>query len=117
MPLAPSLKARWREALRSGDFKPARVSWAHGPSRLCCLSVLAKVIKPDLVYGSDNACKLFDPDDGTHVDGGWLKPRTGLTEGDMGRFIHMNDADRLTFAEIAARIDEACSDAPEQEAA
>jgi hypothetical protein len=96
------LKAKWVEALRSGEYTQARYGIGNQATKeLCCLGVAANVLKPSLALECTNdAVDLLN----LHgLDGG----RDGDMEftGTVRVLIDMNDTDGKSFAEIADYIE------------
>jgi hypothetical protein len=106
------LKAKWVEALRSGEYKQTKGTLRDGDS-FCCLGVLCDItqhgqwVKPSEagvyrpgVYryhlGGDVYSTMYFP---------WrLKPEFGLTDDDLHPLMDMNDKGQ-SFAQIAAHIE------------
>jgi len=108
------IKARWVDALRSGDYEQGRGTLRRG-DRFCCLGVLT-----DLAVG---AGVLEDPElyglDGTYYYEDYLTSdlhpkvmewaginRSGYIKGANISLIELNDAYRLSFDHIAIVIEE-----------
>jgi hypothetical protein len=80
------LKAKWVEALRSGDYKQtSHVLHDEQENAYCCLGVLCIVAKKEL--------------DGETYP--WLDKETG----DYSRFVTMNDEEGKSFGQIADYIE------------
>ncbi len=82
------LKAKWVEALRSGEFKQGHYELKNedDDTRYCCLGVLCVVADKPLAGDSYR----------------WLDRATG----DYGKLVQMNDDRGNSFAEIADWIEE-----------
>src|ERR1044072_7629167 len=88
------LKAKWVEALRSGEFTQEQ-NYIGNPKKkcLCCLGVGAIVANPTADLGSTGeAIQIIFGDEG-FVDGDFAPH--------VMRLINMNDLEDKSFAEIA----------------
>lgn len=93
------LKAKWCEALRSGDFTQGRKKLKHA-GRFCCLGVL-QAIEPQTAGAYDGGGAKCD----------YYKPfnRIGLDSKTQEHLMEMNDASgrkRFTFEDIADWIEQ-----------
>jgi len=88
----PAEQAEWRrkwcKALRSGRYKQCRGHWDTPKGKYCCLGVAGRVIR--------QKADEFISD----------KVRTAMGIKSNEPFIKMNDTDRLTFPQIADRIEQ-----------
>ena len=89
----PEIKAKWIEALRSGKYRQCRDQFTYGRAGFCCLGVLHHVVQNGEMekdvghtYNVAGLSYLNDPCD-------------------RNEFIRMNDDERLTFDQIADRIE------------
>lgn len=85
------LKAKWVEALRSGEYKQCKGTLFDGVA-YCCLGVLCKVAGRD----GDWRAWSFQP---------FLQGAHGLTRAQAEACADLNDGDGKTFAEIAEYIE------------
>lgn len=90
------LKAKWVEALRSGEYKQCRGDW-HRDDGYCCVGVLLKVKEHNMQSGHLRrvAAALGISD----------LPDKEYEAGSMQNLIDMNDRDGKNFAEIADYIE------------
>lgn len=104
----PDVKARWVEALRSGNYKQGKQALYHA-GRFCCLGVLCDLaVKDEAVeksgegFGSekDGFAKLLPP---TSVLK-WAGVERGFTRDVLNDLATKND-DGVSFAEIADAIE------------
>ena len=105
----PALKAKWVEALRSGEYQQCRTNLRHGDS-YCCLGVLAEVSDLGSFVEDNHKPGIFSfaypGEDRTH---GVLPDAARLVIG-LSYFHHekcwkMNDSEGRSFAEIADYIE------------
>ena len=93
------LYTRWITALRSGQYRQGFHSICSGPAgheRYCCLGVLCRVIDPMDMLGyhpSYPSMPFYDQLD-------------RLLGGSVKQYIGLNDLYRLTFEEIAQKIED-----------
>ena len=80
------LKAKWVEALRSGEYRQCREQLHGFENQYCCLGVLCKVVNHST-----------DPDRAYR----WLD----IVTGGYGPFVNMNDHEGKSFTEIADYIE------------
>jgi hypothetical protein len=94
------LKARWVEALRSGEYTQERYSIGNKRRGcLCCLGVGAVVAKPSIdLQSTDDAVRLL------FGDAGWDESNGGYCDTVMS-LVNMNDTEDKSFAEIADYIE------------
>jgi hypothetical protein len=121
--LPPEIKKAWTEALRSGKYQQGhgalRTLTSDGVWRYCCLGVLYEVcggewkIEQGSVYGHTKcdsaACPRTEdlPSEVSRVLTQSASPILDMPGQEMDcYFIHLNDGLRLTFPQIAAKIDE-----------
>lgn len=101
------LKARWVEALRSGNYKQETGMLRNERTmKFCCLGVLADIQGAQWDFSSPR----FDKTCAVHRDGGWLKEEFagGLPLADQKTLSDMNDGrdrPRSSFGEIAEYIE------------
>lgn len=88
------LKKRWMKALRSGIFKQGRCALLS-EGKYCCLGVLCHITKIPVM--SSNHTKSTPYDDERKI--------LGLSNVQVDRFTAMNDGQRLSFKQIAKRIE------------
>lgn len=107
MALDERLKEQWLCSLRSGEYRQAcgvADAWGtafrgHRDGTYCCLLVLLDQVgmsKETNVDADGTGCVL--PEDACL--------ELGLRSTEVNAFIHANDEDRLTFTEIADRIED-----------
>lgn len=114
----PAWKKKWIAALRSGEFTQARNVLKQAENCGCCLYVLTELVRreqPDIGVWGDNDGDFYytcEESFGKPADGELAPPVqniTGLDEGDpiIGdtTAIDLNDNQKLSFAEIANRIE------------
>lgn len=90
-----ALKARWVEALRSGEYKQGKLDFERN-GRFCCLGVLCKIAgKPTNIDGQSNWGFIYEAFGPGEIDD---------PEGRRWPLIRMNDGGR-SFAEIADYIE------------
>lgn len=106
----PQVKARWIEALRSGNYSQGLSCLRRLDDTYCCLGVLCdlylkEVGRPweeNLSFGED-----FKPEKRYTClkQRAFLSPEvrawSGLTYSEEGRLSHLNDLDQLPFPQIA----------------
>jgi hypothetical protein len=97
------LKAKWVEALRSGDYKQNRYNIGNVRSKnLCCLGVGAVVCEPETqdFQETDEAVKILAK---YGVDGS--RDEKGVFSGSVMELIRLNDFEEKSFSEIANYIE------------
>ena len=98
----PLVKASWVAALRSGQYQQGRSHLRQGPEqkRHCCLGVFcelhSKTTGEQWIGDSYQGLSGQLPNAVLH----WA----GLTEEEQDRLITLNDRDRESFQQIAARV-------------
>ncbi len=107
--MTPEMKAKWVEALRSGEYKQ-RAGYLCRDNRYCCLGVLAH-INGDLVLSEDmqfppNTMVLKENTDSCAVLPLTYNKKYGIPEQHTKALMLMNDATRKSFSGIADWIDE-----------
>lgn len=125
MPMSKELRAKWLDALRSGNYTQTTGTLVAGldaeghviPRRLphhklgyCCLGVLCDVagakLRDEDFYHYYITEVVDDSDDGVR-DCGELRPGDyGLTGGEIKTLIGMNDDQRYSFTFIADWIEQ-----------
>jgi hypothetical protein len=96
-----AIKKKWIKALRSGRYKQAQaqlydsVTGGH-----CCLGVLCRVVRArrdgeNFIWKDDR--ESLDLPSALRVD-------LGLSFGDVGKLVKMNDDELMNFKQIAAHI-------------
>ena len=92
------MKAKWLEALRSGDYKQGRNALKQDGC-FCCLGVLCDIIDPN----GWNEYGHFDGDRNYLSSG--VKETVGMTPWEVSQVADMNDCERKSFTEIADWIE------------
>lgn len=102
------LKAKWLEALRSGDYDQGTGSLCRD-GRYCCLGVLCEVMGIASVRHEDNGERVYYVECPTS-DGSVTAPpagaNTGIPNDDINKLIRLNDDDGANFLQIADWIEE-----------
>lgn len=96
-----TLKTRWVEALRSGQYEQTTDYQFRDPDRkncFCAMGVLANLIDPGNWDGTNWGEDVCLPD--------MTLQAIGLTYEVQSKVMHMNDGEELSFAEIANYIEE-----------
>lgn len=106
--MTPELKAKWIEALRSGEYKQTK-DYLHTAEGYCCLGVLCEVWNEGRWEpGALNDVYRFAYEDDKFA--GFLNDAVcdalGLDSAQMRTLADMNDRKDKLFAEIAAYIEE-----------
>lgn len=99
--MTPELKAKWVEALRSGEYKQTAGimhSDENGEDSFCCLGVLCEVMSVPR-YGRGYSFKGF----GYKAFG---IPRSVLKRTAQSKLIDLNDVEKKSFEQIADWIEE-----------
>lgn len=100
--MAPDLKARWIEALRSGRYEQGSGRLRSYRNTFCCLGVLCDVLDPTrwdakrTVYAEWNTASLDQR----------LLDEVDINYVTQDRLIALNDSDHKNFDEIASWIEE-----------
>lgn len=105
-----NFKAKWIEALRSGDYTQARET-LNDKGAMCCLGVLLDV--SGLGEWNGNTYIVFDDGDRTTLEGDLcsFRGKFDITREEQGMLIHMNDGTEQfkdtpqSFTEIADYIE------------
>lgn len=109
------IKARWVDALRSGDYKQGTGALRSKDDEFCCLGVLmdlavkAGVLEEPRLYGLDEAYYYegYAASDLHSKVMEWAGiNRSGYIKGANISLIELNDAYRLSFEHIAIVIEE-----------
>ena len=90
-----AVRARWVEALRSGEFKQGFCQLAT-PTGHCCLGVLCEVVAGD----KPGSWRLWDSEPPR-----WISEKAGLTGREIELLQRRNDNWRWTFSAIADQIE------------
>lgn len=103
-------KAKWLEALRSGEYKQCREKLRDNQDKFCCLGVFCDIYDPDrwdlvspnserpyLYYGGLRREASYIP--------GPIRKEVGLSLVDCRDLSSMNDERQMSFAEIADYIE------------
>jgi len=111
------VKAKWVEALRSGEYPQAQnalvVYSEHEPLGYCCLGVLGAVCGPLVGLTAEDIGMLENPEDellsGTASESrdlttGVLK-RFGLDPGVASELMNDNDSEEASFEDLANKIE------------
>jgi hypothetical protein len=110
----PDIKAKWLEALRSGEYKQA-TQVLQNRRGYCCLGVLCRAVGAEFqeLHSDDDryydnvpvldGINLANGDDG-ELSRSFLR-RAGLTEENQTRLIDMNDTEKASFLLIAEYIE------------
>ena len=107
------LKAKWIEALRSGNYDQGQFLLRDANDNFCCLGVLADLIGLPWRFveagGASGGVAHYDVPDGLHTNNGCIPERVaeeiGLLHFASTRLMGMNDRGK-SFAEIAQWIEE-----------
>lgn len=116
---------KWIAALESGEYKQTRGNLAEVivkndeiiDTQYCCLGVACRVIGEEMKYDDYNygrALAIHNTDGDGQSNDYWttvqlprkLRDQLGLTEAQQTDLIHMNDMQRASFSEIAAKLRE-----------
>lgn len=116
----PEVKARWVEALRSGDYRQGEAGLRRGDDEFCCLGVLCDIATKEDVVKDVQPAAPGDTGSWTMYDGfagvlppsvrAWAgleepDPRFGL-DGKDSSLTRLNDEGKYSFQEIADVIEE-----------
>lgn len=88
--MTPELKKEWIEALRSGDYNQGRyILYNERENKHCCLGVLSCILQ------KENRKQYLE-----------YPPEEILSSPDQGYFMILNDVEKLSFNEIANKLEE-----------
>lgn len=103
------IKAKWLEALRSGNYKQGRIflKKCAGVTKHCCLGVLAEVMGEPFELSADsfetNKTYLLYRSSAILVPG--VREKCGLNSEAQSKLTDLNDIERASFTEIADWIE------------
>jgi hypothetical protein len=99
------VKAKWLEALRSGEYKQGREALRTVDNAYCCLGVLCDIVGVEWTFGARGAYGHYgDTQKVAHPDKR-VYEACGLDDSHEGTLVEMNDDAGKTFAEIADWIE------------
>lgn len=100
--MRPDVRTKWLEALRGGGYAQGRGQLRGKDDSYCCIGVLCDVLDPEGWKPEPNLWTWR----GTF---GFIRHQNameiGLPHEIESRLIHMNDKDKLSFAQIADYIE------------
>lgn len=110
----PEIKAKWLEALRSGEYAQTKYR-LQDEVGYCCLGVLCDIVDPEgwgdaqsPEIGLGAFCQTAYKHRGKEeVPGNEIAGWAGLGHSDVDVLAEMNDAGGKTFVEIAKYVEEA----------
>jgi len=99
------VKAKWLEALRSGEYRQARRILRGSSGTFCCLGVLCEI--QGAVWGTGDVDMRDHPDDRLNPWASYPPDnlRAGLTVEECGKLAKLNDGDADCFGEKRAPMD------------
>lgn len=106
-----TIKAKWCEALRSGEYEQGRELLKYydtdGKIKHCCVGVLAKVLEiPETPPDSARSEIVFNFGESRAELQRYQYAPTGLNETQICKCYRMNDTECLSFNQIADYIEE-----------
>ena len=99
-----TVKERWIEALRSGDYVQGQERLRTGDC-YCCLGVLCDVIDPTLWKPDETFITHYLYDGFSKILPDKIKDELGVSIGQMAELVRMNDSEKCTFDQIADFIE------------
>lgn len=105
MAMDPELKAKWIEALRSGEYKQCRGKLHKELVGYCCLGVLCD-IDSQVTENMQHGIGIFQFEgrfESSYLPTGY-RSKIGLDSQDEANLVHMNDTNK-SFSEIADYIE------------
>lgn len=100
----PELKARWVEALRSGEYEQGYAKLRSTDDTYCCLGVLYDIDVGDWVRTKSEGYLVGDRYANNHVS--QYLQSVDVNWQASNKLVDMNDFERKTFAQIADWIEQ-----------